>query len=260
MKSLPAIVLCMLLCLIVPATASAEWGNKCNAKLHCYGIARFKMKGTGAGNGEEAEAMSSEIVTDAMNVPGWEVGEGATSYVVTNEQWMRAPKGNWVEDGQLAGDKNATEEGKEVNGKSLHWFYAYNNRVSEGVNNYHEYNSPWTYPGWTPEAYALNDPNRNGTWCEIIGSVQVNCDGNYAMYATEVEIGMEAGDEQQPENMGYVQNTGVENQWGEWEYWKKAEIETINKMLQSEAGYTCAKSIASHPGYISFGTPANECF
>lgn len=244
----------------LPATANAEWGSNCNPKYHCYALAAYSMSGGGGGGGEEVMGLDSEIVTEAMNVPLWEYGEGESAYFVSNEQWMRAPKGNWVEDGQLAGDKSASEEGREVNGKSLHWFYAFDNGVSEGQKWFQEYVAPWTYPGWTPETYSLADPNRNGTWCEYINGPQVNCDDNYAMYATDVEIGMEADEEVQPETLGYVANTGVENQWGEWEYWKKAELETVRKMGRPEGEYVCAEKIASHPGYISFGTPANKCF
>jgi hypothetical protein len=232
--------------LLVPASANAVWGNNCqwSAAHHCYAKAEWKMKGSGSGGGEEVKGLSSEINTTAMWVPNWE-----TQSFVSNEQWMANWKQNrWVEDGQTAGENKQTEEGREVNGQSLHWFYAYNN-----ASGYAEYVAPWTYPGWTWISYTLSDPGNNGSWCEKIGTVQVACQGGFTKYATDVQVGMEAADELRPENSG-KDRTGVQHLDGNWYHWNQAQWETVNNDGTSEAGVVCVGGYEAIAGYINFGT------
>jgi hypothetical protein len=245
-KANTPVLLAALMVLLVPASASAAWGNDCQQgdPNHCYALADYKMTGSGNGGGEEVMGLSSEIATTAMNVPQWEYGA-----YVTNEQWMAHFQTNrWIEDGQQAGEPEATEEGREVNGQSLHWFYAF-----ESSYGYSEYVAPWTYPGFTFESYTLSDPGSNGTWCEKIGEVQVACQGGFPKYATEVQVGMEAADEVRPSNSG-KDHTGVQWTEGNWHHWAKARLRTFRPVEHTEEGVVCASPYESIPGYINFGT------
>jgi hypothetical protein len=241
--------LILALALLVPASASASWGKNCSfggkEENHCYAIAEWLMKNTG----EEVKGVSSEIATTAMSVPNWESGD-----FITNEQWMSDPNsGRWVEDGQGAGFNNAHEEGREINGASLHWFYAYQTSV------FALYVAPWTYEGWTYISYTLSDPSNNGEWCEKIGTVQVACQGGFVKYSKDVEVGMEAADTSAPENAG-LDRTGVQHLDGNWYHWNEAEWRTENYVGEDEKAYVCAKGY--EPGvaaYIKWGTPNNRC-
>lgn len=229
------------LTVLLPASAGATWGNKCSlgSTHHCYAIAEWAMSGTGNGGGEEVKGLSSEIMTTAMSVPQWQSRD-----FVDDEQWMTAPSGRWVEDGQTSGNA--------IDCCSLHWFYAYQNGV------YNEYVAPWTYEGWTWISYTLSDPENNGSWCEKIGAVQVACQGGFSKYATLVQVGMEAADEQQPENAG-KDRTGVQHLDGNWYHWNGAEWVTQDYNGDAEGSYVCAKGFEAIAGYINFGTPANKC-
>src|SRR5580704_17291507 len=157
-RYLPGLVVAVLS--LSPASASATWGKKCNEadNSHCYGLAQWVMTGEGegvGGSGEEVKGLSSTITTYHMLVPLWENGD-----FVSDEQWMSDTHGRWVEDGQLAGAKYASEEGKNVNGYSLHWFYASDNG-SEAP----EFVAPWGYEGGEFISYTLDDPYNNGVWC-----------------------------------------------------------------------------------------------
>ncbi len=238
--------------LLLPASASATWGNKCSLGNvhHCYAVAEWPMTGSGNGGGEEVKGISSEFYTTAMLVPEWQQGD-----FVTNEQWMIGYNGRWVEDGQIAGYNSPTEEGREVNYDSLHWFYAYENTGNGSVP---VYVAPWTYNGYEWRSYTLWDPGNNGTWCERIGEPQVACQSGFRKYATVAELGMEAADEQQPENGGKSRTGG---QWldGSWHHWLKANNETVDFNGDSEAGYVCVTPFEAIPGYINFGTPTSHC-
>jgi hypothetical protein len=245
-------VLTMAVALILPADASATWaGGKCSVSSedHCYGVASWEMSGSGEGGGEEVKGLSSEIITSAMQVPLWYEGD-----FVDDEQWMTGKYGHWVEDGQTAGNNVAEEEGREVNGTSLHWFYAYDN------GSYNEYVAPWTYEGWTPIQYTLWDPENNGSWCEKIEKVQVACQSGFRKYATTVEVGMEAADEEAPENAGWVHSTGVQHLDGNWYTWNKAEWETVNYHRESVSAYVCTVGYQGIAAYVDWATPNNKCF
>jgi hypothetical protein len=245
--------LVVMLALLLPASALATWGNKCSAGngQHCYATATYEMTGSGNGGGEEVKGLSSEIATTAMSVPLWESGN-----FVTNEQWMSDPRGYWIEDGQIGGYNLWTEQGREVNGNSLHWFYA-----SE-LGGFIVYVAPWTYPGWTYESYTLSDPGNNGVWCAKIGATEVgeSCRSGFRKYSNNVEVGMEAGDEQQPENAG-LDRTGVQWTEGNWHNWAKAKVETVHDGgSPGESAYICAKANGSGiPGDIGWGSPNNRC-
>jgi hypothetical protein len=213
------------------------------------------MSGSGNGGGEEVKALSSQILTTVMNVPFWE--EGA---FVDDEQWMvdehNIGKSNsyvhWIEDGQTAGNNYYTEEGREVNDDSLHWFYAYEN------GHYVEYVAPWTFPGWTWISYTLSDPSNNGSWCEKIEETQVACQSGFSKYANAVEVGMEAADQAQPENSGKDQ-TVVQHVNGDWYYWNEAKWSTVGPGDESEAGAMCVTGYEDIAGYVNFATPADLC-
>jgi hypothetical protein len=238
--------------LALPATATATWGNKCSLgnNQHCYAIASWLMSGTGNGGGEEVKGMGAEIATTGMNVPQWENGD-----FVTNEEWMSEPRGWWEEDGQIAGYNLWTEEGREVNCCSLHWFYA------SDLNGFLVYVAPWTYPGWTYINYHINDPGNDGRWCSTIGSVEVgeSCRSGFTKYATAIELGMEAADEQQPQNAGLDNSTAAQWRDGSWHNWSRATVETVHYSGANESAYVCAKNWNPAPGFIKWGTPNNVC-
>jgi hypothetical protein len=215
------------------------------------------MSGAGNGGGEEVKALSSQILTTVMNVPLWEDGD-----FVTNEHWMldehdfrsgSDPYVHWVEDGQMAGADDPTEEGREINDDSLHWFYAYD--VGHGVV---PYVAPWTFPGWTWISYTLSDPDNNGSWCEKIEETQVACQGGFPKYANAVEVGMEAADEAQPENSG-KDETNVQHVNGDWYWWNEARWSTVGNGDESEAGVTCVTGYGGDAGWVNFATPADLC-
>ncbi len=232
----------------VPAAANASWGKKCSDEsglYHCYAIAEWK---TSEGSSEEVRGLSSEIQTREMQVPAWYDGD-----FVSNEQWMAQPGDKWVEDGQIAGVDSPSEEGLEVNGKSLHWFYAYNN------GSWGEYVAPWTYPGWIWQTYTLEDREANGHWCEKINLVWVSCQAGFHTYATKVAVGMEAADEIQPRNRG-MDRTGTESKSGEWHEWPWGAVWVMqNNLNESEFGVTCVQGYEPPSGDVIFGTPASEC-
>lgn len=238
--------------LLLPATASATWGKNCKFgnEHHCYAVAEWSMSGSGEGGGEEVKGVSSELETTSMHVPLWENGD-----FITNEQWMVDTRGDWAEDGQIGGYNSATEEGREVNGTSLHWFYAY----EEPYNGFGIFVAPWTYEGFTPIQYTLWDPENNGWWCEKIELVQVSCQTSFKKYATDIEVGMEAADEEQPENAGRVYTTGAQHLNGGWYNWNSAEWRTVNYNGENESAYVCATGWKEIAAYIRFGTPNNKC-
>jgi hypothetical protein len=233
------------------SSANAAWGNGCTSSDHCYALTEWAMSGSGNGGGEEVMGLASEIYTTAMLVPEWAKGR-----FVTNEQWMVGPNGGWAEDGQLGGYDGVTEEGHEVNDDSLHWFYAFS--IGEPAK-YSVYVAPWTVGGYEWNSYYEEDEERNGWWCARIGSEShpVACDGYFKPYATRVEMGMEAGDGEQPENAGKSRTSA---QWteGVWHRWEKAKDEVVSRERQSESGYICINKYESVPGAIEWGTPPSN--
>jgi hypothetical protein len=202
------------------------------------------MTGSGNGGGEEVKGISGEINTFAMSVPLWELG-----YVfVSNEMWMVGPGGGWAEDGQIAG--------ADYDSYSLHPFYAFEVGTKEL--------SKYIYPGtvganeWG-HAYTEEDPGTNGTWCARFGTTEVvACDGKYSKFATDVEGGMEASDETQPENAGQDR---IIAQWTNdtWHTWNRAAYQAVDYSGESEAGYVCAANYGgSAAGYTQWGTPSSS--
>jgi hypothetical protein len=251
-------ILCVwgaVLATLLAPTASATWGRKCSVgnTHHCYGIAEWWMTGSGNGNGgEEVKGISGEIATDVMSVPLWEHD------VVTNEMWLSAPEseGGWAEDGQLAGEDVSTEEGHEVNGTSIHPFYAYEPNNGEG--SFQVYVYPGTVAPGSWQSYSEEDIYSNGYWCAGFGFGTAACKAGYPAFATDVQVGMEAGDELQPENAGQdhiiAQYTN-----GTWHTWPHAEYISQNYNGESEAGYVCAANYGgSPPGYTQWGTPSSS--
>jgi hypothetical protein len=242
--------LALMLMLLLPASASATWGNGCSNENnnHCYALAIWNM----AGEGEEVKGMSSNFAVYHMYVWPSYNGHGQS---LQDEQWMSDAAGAWVEDGDLAGTHYYTEEGREENPYSIHWFYAY----SYNGKTIPEYIAPWTYQGGEWIGYTLDDPSNNGTWCEQIQTTQVACQGGFPVYATRVELGMEAADEVQPENLAKSE-TGVQHRNGNWYHWNKAQLRTVKWGESGEEGaYVCIQSWASPAGYDTFGSPAAEC-
>lgn len=240
---------------LLTPTASATWGNKCSAGNghHCYGIAEWSMSGSGNGGGEELKGISGEIASDAMSVPLWEKGD-----FVTNEMWMDAPEseGGWAEDGQIAGYDYSTEEGHEVNGYSLHPFYAY--EPNNGAGAFEIYISPGTFAAGSWESYSEEDIYTNGVWCAGFPAGTAACKGGYPAFATDVQVGMEAADERQPENAGQ-DHIIRQNTTGTWETWPHATYESEDYNGESEAGYVCAANYGHlAPGYTQWGTPSSS--
>lgn len=250
-------ILCVcgvVLATVLAPTASATWGRHCSAgeNHHCYGIAEWAMTGSGNGTGEEVKGISGEIATDIMSVPLWENGD-----FITNEMWLNAPEaeGGWAEDGQIAGYDYHTEEGHEVNGSSLHPFYAYQENNGPGF-------SIYIYPGtvaagsWQP--YSEEDPSLNGYWCAGFGFGTAACKGGYPEFATDVQVGMEAADERQPQNAGQDHIIAQYTE-GTWHTWPHAEYLSEYYYGESEAGYICAANYGGlAPGYTQWGTPSSS--
>ena len=234
---------------VLAPVASATWGKKCSAgeTHHCYALSIWEMTGSGNGGGEEVMGESSEFYTVSMLVPYWEDHD-----FVTNEQWMSNPAGGWAEDGQLAGYNYYTEEGHEVNDDSLHPFYAFD---LHGV--FTVWVDPETVEGYEWRSYTEEDPERNGTWCARFASTIVECKAGFDKYSNEVELGMEAGDEAQPENAGYAR-TGAQFTGGGWYHWGKEVNETRDYDDESEGAYICTRNYETIPGYIEWGTPKSK--
>jgi uncharacterized membrane protein len=245
----------LLATLLVP-TASATWGHKCSAGNghHCYGIAEWAMSGSGNGGGEELKGISGEIATDLMSVPLWEDGD-----VVTDEMWLDAPEseGGWAEDGQLAGEDLGTEEGHEVNGTSIHPFYAYEPNNGEGAFQIYVYPGTVEVGSW--QSYSEEDTYTNGYWCAGFGFGTAACKAGYPAFATDVQVGMEAGDERQPESTG---QDHIISQYtnGTWHVWSSGRTHYLSEDYsgESEAGYVCAANYGGlSPGYTQWGTPSS---
>jgi hypothetical protein len=210
------------------------------------------MTGSGNGGGEELKGISGEIASDAMSVPFWESGD-----VVTNEMWLNAPEseGGWAEDGQLAGENDSTEEGHEVNGTSLHPFWAYN---GNNGGKFTIYVYPGTVAPGSWQSYSEEDIYTNGYWCAGLSFGTAECKGGYPAFATDVQVGMEAGDERQPENAGQ-DHIIRQNTTGTWETWPHAAYESEDSNGESEAGYVCAANYGGlAPGYTQWGTPSSS--
>jgi hypothetical protein len=239
----------VLLASIFASTASATWGNKCELDNHhhCYATSKWKMSGSGNGGGEEVMGESSEFYTVSMLVPYWE-----DHSFVSNEQWMGNPAGGWAEDGQLAGYDGYTEEGHDVNGDSLHPFYAF--ALGE---DFDVWVDPQTVEGYEWRSYTEEDPGRNGIWCARFASTTVECAAGFDKYSNEVELGMEAGDEAQPENAGDAR-TGAQFTGGGWYHWGKEVNETRNYYGEAEGAYMCTRNYEAIPGYIEWGTPKSK--
>lgn len=246
-------LVCGLISLLVLApSASATWGNKCSAGEghHCYGQSTWSMTGSGSGGGEEVMGLHSEFYTISMLVPLYESGD-----FVTNEQWMVGPRGGWAETGEIAGYDYYTEEGQNINGYSLHYFYAFD---PDGTKeNFSVYVTPWTVGGYEWHSYSVEDPNRNGEWCVKFNTTVEACHTGFAIYSVNVKVGMEAADEQQPENAG-KDKTQAEFTNGPWYPWITAENETVAYGGANESAYICARNWESYPGYIEWGTPTSK--
>jgi hypothetical protein len=239
---------------LLASTASATWGNKCSAGNghHCYGIAEWSMTGSGNGGGEELKGISGEIASYAMSVPLWESHD-----FITNEMWLNAPpaEGGWAEDGQIAGYDYYTEDFNEVNGYSLHPFYAYGENNGTGFT---IYIYPETVAADSWQSYSEEDTNTNGYWCAGFGFGTAACKGGYPAFSTDVQVGMEAADERQPENEGQdhiiAQYTN-----GTWHAWPQAKYRSVDHAGESEAGYVCAANYGGlSPGYTQWGTPSSS--
>jgi hypothetical protein len=88
---------------------------------------------------------------------------------------VTASEGGWAEDGQLAGENVSTEEGHEVNGTSLHPFYAYEPNNGEGA--FQVYVYPGTVAPGSWQSYSEEDTYSNGYWCAGFGFGTAACRG-----------------------------------------------------------------------------------
>jgi hypothetical protein len=245
------VCVCGLFAALAP-NASATWGNKCSAgnDHHCYAIAEWAMDGNGYGSGEEVMGVAAQVDTTAMVVPLYEDGD-----FVTNEMWMDGPGGGWAETGQIAGYGYYTEEGHDVNDDSLHYFYAFNIGSPESFS---LYITPWTIEGYENHAYSVEDPNRNGEWCVKFNTATEACDGTFATYAPTIQDGMEAADEDQPENAGKTEAI-AEFTNGSWYPWGSATKHLTEAYGgASESSYTCIADNGSDPGSVQWGTPKSK--
>jgi hypothetical protein len=128
----------------------------------------------------------------------------------------------WVEDGQ--------ESGWGAGGHdccSLRWFTAYKNFFGYGANE-----SPWSEPGWTFNHYLVRWVG-GGNWCWEIGSGSAGCVNALYDSSTEVQVGMEAGTEAEPENWGKAE-TAVDWLNQTWHHWNTASYIASRTALDRE--------------------------
>lgn len=220
---------CIVAMLLLPAAASASWGSHCtNHTPHCYALAYWDMGEAS----EQVEGLSSKLYTTSMNVSDWNAsGEN----FVSNEEWAIFPSdhGYWVEAGQIAG-------GVTSSNNIMHWFYAWDN--SSGL---HTYFSPYRVEGYEWNTYTLTSTGKE-SWCATIGSTQVSCGlSGVPNTSKDVEVGMEAAGETEPENSGHSQPI-AEHLNGNWYNWNEAE-------WWSES-HTCVSLYEWIAGHINFST------
>jgi hypothetical protein len=240
-----------LLAILAPS-ASATWGNKCSygEGHHCYAIAEWEMDGNGYGSGEEVNGVVASMYTTAMVVPLFEQGD-----FVNNETWMIGPGGGWEETGQAAGHNYYTEEGHNINDDSLHYFYAWEIGPEK---RYEQYITPWTVEGYEWHGYSVEDPERNGRWCVKFYTATEACEGTFATYGTTVQVGMEAADEQQPENAGKDESL-TEFTNGNWYPWGSATRHLTEAYGgANESSYICIVQNGSDPGNVQWGAPKSK--
>jgi hypothetical protein len=200
------------------------------------------MNGNGYGSGEEVMGVDSEFYTTAMLVPDWEQGID----FVSNEQWMSGPNGGWAEDGQLAG--------AGINDDALYYFYAF--KVGSGELNVTP--TPLNIEGYQWHNYGIEDAARNGDWCVNFNHAVEACETGFATYSPEIQVGMEAADELQPENAG-KDLTGAQFTNGGWYHWgSKTQNETRAYGGASESSYICATDWEPYAGEIQWGTPKSS--
>lgn len=216
--------------LLLPASASAEWGSDCtNHTPHCYALAQWNM----GNESEKIEGLESNIDTTSMYVGDWDLGG---ENFVSNEQWAGFPadNGNWVEDGQMAGGPTGSTN-------VMDWFWALKNNTGLYV---------IALPTGREEGYAWNNykliSEGNGSWCAVVNGTTETCGmEDEPSTSKRVTVGMEAASETEPENYGKDQ-TWVEWTNGTWHHWNEAKWITES--------HTCASLYEWIAGNINFST------
>ncbi len=211
----------------VPPAKAATW--KCYRSAeenhHCYALTEWHMAGCPK---ECIQGGVANIVTESMDVPGWESGD-----FVTNELWVSSHTWpGWVESGQIAGDGMSCCE--------IHRFEAAEPNYGKGKD-FTMYIQPGTISLKEAHDYVIQDLEYNGIWRVYWG--QENTDWyeagaynhEYSSSNDELEAGLEGGANTQPYNSGVQALAGV---WGEpasWHPWEGA----YSKAKFSESPATC---------------------
>jgi hypothetical protein len=222
---------------------AATWGSKCSAGNghHCYATADWEMKSTEYVYGSETAQYTSQI-----NVPDWEIGD-----FVDNEEWIsffNSPVGTpyWTEIGQEAGNYR--------NCCSLQAFLAYQNHSG-----YHEASLMERH--LLELNYYTMKSVGGGTWCFYIGpgsETNEGCVGGFETVSKELEDGVEAADEAQPTNAGYVETDWIAA-GGEAYQWNFAHNGLWNETGQVSYNGLCVAQYTpwNWPGNIYYGSYGN---
>jgi hypothetical protein len=233
------------------ASASAWWGKEglCGRggteENHCYAISEWKAAGH-IPAGKHIYGQVDEMATTTMSIPGWEAGD-----FVTNEGWTLFPKETWLETGQIGGPKGTG---------NVHPFIA--EYVENKERYYYEY--PSAVSLGTFHNYWMADVNGKGLWCVywFWGTFQegyehgpVHC-GEFAVYATAVQAGEEAGAETEPAAGGLdIVSSAWNSPFVAWKPWYYDEnYFGPNGMCGSNDSYW-----SSYPGSINYGAGFYVC-
>ncbi len=221
-----------LVALLVPASASAKWDSgKCelSGKDHCYNLQAWEMEG----GSESVKGAQYYPTTSLIDVP-----EFASGAFVDDEMWVgfEEKEGGWVETGQEAGYDNA------ANCCTLRPFKAHALRAS-GYG-YEEY--VWTNVSAEPtNLYTVEDAEANGNWCVIIWYTNQGCESHpsyWTAYSDNLEGGIEAASETQPENVG-SQEVNAFTHSGTHIEWKGAKKHAVKQLVnykeESDSSVMC---------------------
>ena len=188
---------------------AATWGGACSlgAGHHCYSTSEWKMSGAERVRGSESVIDTTTMWVDPRDV--------ASRGFIDNEKWdsfQHYVNGNgpyWLETGQ--------EGGNGVNCCQLRWFTAMNRGTGYSANE-----SPWEQPPNSFNRYQTVS-QLNNTWCFYINGNVAGCYGGFPVYADNLEVGVEAAVNYQPQNAMQEESNGTATQ-GNVITWKFDEL------------------------------------
>jgi hypothetical protein len=179
---------------------------------------------------ERVEGTLAYQNTTNMNVPGWASGD-----FVDNEEWaVFLPAGYWIEAGQ--------EAGEYMDCCSLHAFYAWYNGAG-----YFQYVAPWTEPANENNLFQLSGQSHNGTWCAYFGNTQARCEGGFAAWSNDLQVGDEIAANTKPVNAGREGTDG---------WWEHTTHNWLKEYTYADGGMCLSRNPYPYPalGNINYGT------